>query len=538
MAVRFIILATVFGLAYSALGFNLYTLQVKKQFRYVALAEARRNAAAELDLRRGQIVFTNDRLGTTVPVALNRDFPVIFAVPKELENPQEAAQHLAAILGLNETNLATAFANRESQFKLLVDKATKEQVSAVETLALRGVYVDTKQYRSYQYGSLASHLIGFVGVNDKNPKPTGLYGLEKKFDTSLANENNLLLTIDHEIQSHAEKILADLIALRGATGGTVIVQDPQTGAVRALVNKPDFDPNRYSEAPVSHFVNAAVQSVYEPGSVMKPMTVSAGINLGVITPQTTYVDTGSVLLNGKRITNANDKVYGKVTVKDVLMNSINTGSVFVEQKIGHERFTAYLRSFGFGEVTGVDMPDEVRGDIRNLDRKEARAVDFATASFGQGMAVTPLQLITAYSVLANGGLLMKPFVVQGKEPYVVRRVIAEKTAQSVTDMLIATVDKAGIAAIPKYRVAGKTGTAYIPDFTRGGYTDELIHTFVGFAPASAPRFTILIKLDKPQVGELAGITVVPAFRELAEFLINYYGIAPDRLPVASSSPVR
>jgi cell division protein FtsI/penicillin-binding protein 2 len=213
---------------------------------------------------------------------------------------------------------------------------------------------------------------------------------------------------------------------------------------------------------------------------------------------------------------------------NVIEQSVNTGAVFVEQTIGHKNFYEYLKKFGFGEKLNFDLPDEVAGSLRNLENKNARAIDFATASFGQGTAVTPLQVITAFSALANGGLLMRPFVLRDTEPYVIRRVIGEETAMKVVKMMESAVEKAGVAVIANYRVAGKTGTAFIPDFKRGGYSEELIHTYIGFLPASSPHLTIMLKLDKPKA-ELAGLTVVPAFRRLAEFALNYLNIPPDKL---------
>ncbi|MEK7513179.1 MAG: penicillin-binding protein 2, partial [Patescibacteria group bacterium] len=408
------------------------------------------------------------------------------------------------------------------------DKATPDQIAAVRELGLRGVYVISRQYRYYPSRSLGSHLVGFVGVNETTPEPAGLYGIEKREDAVLAEGADVHATVDWNLQSRAEQVLQGLMEEYEATGGTVIIQEPATGKILAMASKPDFDPNEYKESSLASFINPAVQYVYEPGSVMKSITMAAGISLGAFTSSTRYVDTGSITLNRRTITNYDRKAYGKATMTNVLEHSINTGAVFAEQQIGHDRFFDSLKNFGFGARTGIGLvPDEVAGDMDNLESRGARAIDFATASFGQGIAVTPLQLVTAYSVIANGGLLMKPYLARDEEPYVVRRVIDADAARDVTGMLELTVRSAKVAVIEGYRVAGKTGTALIPG--KGGYTEEMIHTFVGFAPASNPKAAILVKLDQPSVGELAGLTVVPAFRDLMQFTLNHYRIPPDNV---------
>jgi len=255
--------------------------------------------------------------------------------------------------------------------------------------------------------------------------------------------------------------------------------------------------------------------------------MAAGIDLGVLTPETTFFDNGSVTLNGKTILNWDKIAHGNVTMTNVIEKSINTGAVFAERKIGHSRFYDYLKKFGFGALTNIDLPNEIAGSLKNLEKKDAREIDFATASFGQGTAVTPIQLVNAFSAIANGGLLMRPYVNADLKPYVVRRVIDANTAQLVATMMESAVTKAKLAIVPGFRVAGKTGTAQIPDFNKGGYTEEFIHTYIGFAPITAPRFVAFLKIDKPNAN-LAGETVVPAFQKLAQFILNYYNVPPDK----------
>ena len=527
MAFRFNTLISAFFLSFCILGYNLYHHQILKGDYYFEKAEARSDFQKERELRRGQIFFT-DRNGNSIAVAQNRDYPGIFASPKEIEDAGLAAKLLSPIVGKDEKILAVAFDNPESLFYRLVDKASKEQMEAVEGLNIKGIHIQKDQYRFYPFYGLASQLIGFVGLNENTESPIGLYGLEKLKNKELSTGDALRLTIDVNLQGEAEQILGNLIREFNAVQGTVIIEEPSTGKILALASSPGFDPNSYSDSPVGNFLNPAVQSIYEPGSVFKPLTMAMGIDLGVITPETTYVDTGKVVLNGRTILNWDKKAHGESTMTNVLEQSINTGAVFAESKIGHKAFLEYVKKFGFGEKTGIDLPDETLGSLRSIDRKDAREIDFATASFGQGPAVTPIQLVTAFAGIANKGVLMRPYVNAEESPRVIRRVISEEAAATVTEMMESAVNTAAVAAIRGYRIAGKTGTAQVPDFVHGGYGDELIHNFVGFAPASDPRFVILIKIDKPD-RPLAGLTVVPAFRKLTEYVLNYYHIPPDRV---------
>ena len=405
------------------------------------------------------------------------------------------------------------------------------------------MYIRVSESRFYPFHALAAHVLGFVGETKEDSHHKGRYGIESFYNDELAGKrddltsrfsrltegSDVVLTIDRNIQSVVEEILEKLISDYRATSGTVIVADPKTGAILALGSAPDFDPNDYSSFSVSRFLNPAVESVYEPGSVFKLVTMAAGIDTGTVTPDTTYRDTGSLTLNGKTIKNWDEKSHGITTMTGVIENSLNIGAAFVESKIGHQVFLDYVNRFGVNEKTNVGLPGEVSGNTRSLEI-DPRDINFATASFGQGVAVTPLQLIRAVSVIANKGIMMQPYIRADVGPKQVRRVISEETAKTITAMMVNAVDKNHVAHIPNYTVAGKTGTAQIPDFKHGGYTNEYVHTYVGFAPASDPRFIILVKIDKPAHAPLAGTTVVPAFREIAEFLLNYYTVPPDNLP--------
>jgi cell division protein FtsI/penicillin-binding protein 2 len=526
MAFRFLALILLFTALFGALGFRLYQLQIQHGAEYVSRVHARSELAEGTALRRGQILFTN-RSGVDIPVAQNRDFPYIYAVPSEITDPEGTARVLAPLIGQNEAALTTAISNPDNKFRRLVDQASADVVQAVNAAKLQGIYTDAvKQYRAYPFQRLGAHILGFVGFTEKQTEPIGLYGTERFRDETLAAGNDVRLLIDRDLQEQAEQSLGKLVDQYSATLGTIIIQDSRTGAILALASKPDFDPNTYGESPVKNFQDPAIQYQYEPGSVMKPFTMLAGIDSGVLASTTTFLDTGSVTMNGKTITNYDGKAYGRITMTNVLEHSVNTGAVFAEKKVGHDRFYNYLLKLGFGEKTGIDLPDEIVGSLRNLQRKNAQAIDFANASFGQGTAVTPVQLVTAFSALANGGLLMRPYMTAEEKPYVVRRVASEAAAHEVALMLESAVKVNSVAVIPGYRVAGKTGTANIPE--NGVYTEDLNHTFVGFAPVSNPRFTILVRLERPQsVGALAGMTVVPAFRDLMQYTLTTLHVPPD-----------
>ncbi|MFH1192843.1 MAG: penicillin-binding protein 2 [Candidatus Jorgensenbacteria bacterium] len=525
MAVRFFLLNSVFALLFVLLGYNLYNVQVLDGAEYFERAEARAAAREELSLRRGRIFITN-RSDADIPVALNRNEPVVYAVPKEIQDAKEAAAFVAPLLNVSATSLEEIFSNKKSLFKLLTEKASPELIAALHDAPL-GIYVAEKQYRFYPDERLASNLLGFVGVNATANKPKGLYGVEKYFDAGLAEGDDIHLSIDRDVQVEAETVLTRLIKDYGATGGTVIVMDPKTGKILTLASKPDFDPNNYRTSPIANFMNPAFAYVYEPGSVMKAVTMASAIDAGAVTPATTYTDYGYVTRNSRTIHNFEPKPYGKVTMMNAIERSINTGSVFAAEQLGREKFLEYMQRFGFGSQTGIGVPDEVAGSLKNLTKSDSKAIDLATASFGQGTAVTPLQMVSAFATLANGGVRMTPSFLADELPEEAGRAVSEETAEKVLAMIESAVNVNRVAVIPNYRVGGKTGTALIPE--AGGYSDELIHTFVGVAPISDPRFVVLVKLDRPQVGELAGLTVVPATRDLLEFLLTHYRVPPDNI---------
>jgi cell division protein FtsI/penicillin-binding protein 2 len=540
MKFRFFVLVGGTILSFLFVIFNIYNLQIEQGDYYARKAQAQ---SGFLSASRGKIYFT-DKNNSLIQVALEKDFPLIYAAPRDIVDPAEASQLVASKLGLNAGELLVLFSKKQSQYVKLIAKATPEQIAAVNDIGIKGVYVDEDKARSYPLATLAAHLIGFVGQAQDSDTVSGKYGIERYYEETLSGKDgsfsdgkvvdpqsggDIMLTIDRTIQSRAAEILAGLVEKYHPVGGTIIVQEPATGKILAMESYPTFDPNDYGKYPVGNFLNPATQAVYEPGSIFKVITMSAGIDSGAITPQTTYYDSGELNLNGKTIKNWDGKAHGTLTMTNVIEQSINTGAAFAERKTGDKTFYDYLVKFGFKEPTYIDLPGETVGKLTPLE-KNKQAINFATASFGQGVSVTPIRLITAISAIANHGVLNQAFVTEAHRSNIESRVMSSESAHEVAAMMVSAVDKAKIAAVPGYEVAGKSGTAQIPDFVHGGYLDftHVVHSYAGFAPAYNPRFTVLIKLEKPEGGGLAGQTVVPAFHELVEFLLNYYNVPPTR----------
>lgn len=528
MRSRFLFINVFFLILFSVIEYKLYHLQVVKRDYYFEKAESLTALQKENQPERGRIFFT-DRHGNNIPVAMDKEFPLIYASPKAIpaEKKESTAELLAPVVNDSIGNILEKIESQSVIFRIIQEKAPEEIAKNVTSLGLEGVHVEPQNYRYYPFNSLAAQVIGFVGKNEDHPIPTGLYGVEKLNDKTLRNQSDTKLTIDRNLQAQSEQILENLIAKFHADGGSVIIMDPKNGKILTLANFPTFDPNNYGSAEISSFLNPVAQSVYEPGSVFKPITMAAGIDMGVISPETTFFDSGSVTLNGKKITNWDHKAHGQVTMTNVIESSINTGTVFAVQKIGRNKFKEYVKKFGFGEKTSVDLPDEISGSIQNLERKNSQDIDYAAASFGQGTAVTSIQMLNAFAALANKGALMRPYLNQKEKPKIMRQVVSEDAASKVTAMMESAVNKAGVASLSQYRIAGKTGTAQIADLKHGGYLEEYIHTFIGYGPVSDPKFVALIKIDRPDV-ELAGQTVVPAFKELAQFILSYYNLPPDK----------
>ena len=555
----------------SLILYRLFVLSYVRHSVYSRTATAQKENIVNV-LARGNIYLKDKTSNSMFLAASNKKFPLAYIIPAKVdwEADGEKISQVADVLKIDKDLILKTIQTKQSSSRVLVRRLEVGQVEGVKKLNLKGLGISYETDRFYPGQKLASNVVGFLGY-DLNGR-SGQYGIESYYNNDLFgktavkeskvagvtgfiknlinNKNSptggsstfnrpsdIVLTIDKNIQTYAEDKLEGLLKKWDARAGTIIIQDPNTGKILAMADKPTFDPNNYSDYHPSLFLNKGVQEVFEPGSSYKPITMAMGLDLVKVTPQTTFTDEGFIKAAEYTIRNFSNKVFGLQTMSQVLEKSINTGAMFVENTVGDDNFLNYTINTGFGQRTGIDLPGEVNGDITNL--YSGRKINYLTASFGQGIAVTPIQLVNAYSAIANGGKLMKPYVVEkiikeGGEEVVTKPEInsipfSEKTSSKLKTMLVGVVDNGfDKARIKGYDIAGKTGTAQIPD-GKGGYDEkEFIHNFLGFAPAYDPQFVVLIKMDRPHGIAFAADSLSPTFREVVQFLINYYKIPPTR----------
>jgi len=545
--------------------YRLYTLQVINYGYYRNLANKQHQYKKEIFPRRGDI-FLQEKNGELFTAATDRDLKTVFAVPLEIarEEVDELSEKLAEILALDRATIKSKIAKENDPHEILKKRLSDEEVVRINELGAKGIYLEDESWRFYPGGDLAAHSLGFVSY--PNDSAIGQYGIEREFNSSLSGKSGLLeeekdtfgrwislgkknltpaqdgsdlvLTIDHSIQFRAQLALKNAVERHGAASGKIVIIEPHTGKILALAAEPTFDPNEYSKVEdINIFLDPIVSKEYECGSVFKAVTMAAGLDSARITPDTVYYDSGAVSEAGYEIKNSDKKAYGQQTMTEALEKSLNTGMIFAEKQMGHEIFLRYVKDFGFGAKTGVALPGEINGNISNLSSR--RAIEFYTASFGQGITVTPIQLVVAYGAMANGGELLKPQIVDysidylgGKsysEKEVIRNVISSQSAQQVTRMLESNVvnGHGKRAGVPGYRIAGKTGTAQMSDKVRGGYIDgATVGSFAGYGPVDNPVFAMLVIIDRPQGVKWAESTAAPVFGEMAKFILDYKGVEP------------
>lgn len=552
----------VFG---SIIVVRLFIVQVVQGSDYKALAFDTHELFQELIPERGEIL-VHDKYTTsgTVPIATNKILSEVHAEPTHITDPNATAEALSPLLNIPKKDLLEKIDKPDDPDEILKRRVPEEVVRAIEDLNLIGIKFRDEQWRYYPEGEYAAHITGYFGYSDT--ERIGQYGLEGYFEDDLKGEagyiegekdafgrfltigdnviekaqdgTDLVLTIDKNIQFYACDKLKSEVERLSAKEGTVIIMDPATGAIIAMCNYPSFDPNTYNEVEsIDVFANSAVSDAYEPGSVFKPITMAAGLDSGALTPSTTYTDPGARDVCGFKVTNFDGKSYGTKTMTEVLENSLNTGTMFAVEQMGSSVFNDYVHRFGFGEPTNIELSNESSGDITPIETIS----DCYTlpASYGHGFTVSPLQLITAFAAIANGGSLLQPYIVDSyihpsgvetqTDPKVVQTVMSQSTASTLSAMLVSVIDNghAKRAAVPGYFLAGKTGTALVVG-SNGKY-DRNRHndTFAGFGPVSDPKFVMLIKMNEPQ-SEYAEGSVVPMWGELAQYLLNYYQVPPDR----------
>lgn len=549
--VGILILLLVFG---GAVLSRLAFLQLFNHGFYKALAQGQQTLPDLAVGERGDITF-KDKDGNLYTIATNRELPFVFVTPVEVEDKENTAEQLSSLLSVPKEDIAQKLTREESLFVVIKKDIAEAERDAVANLELPGIYLQKERVRFYPQETLASRTIGFV-----NQDGAGQYGIEEYYQehlegkeglkstiqnvasyllsgdrNTLKDGKDLHLTIDFHIQSMAESLLQKAVDRHNTEGGTIIVMEPDTGRILALANHPNFNPNTFGEEDdLKIFQNPAVESVYEPGSVFKPITMASAIDGGTLTPSATYQDKGIVRIGGYKVLNYDERVWGERTMTEVLEFSINTGAVFAEQELGHTKFLEYLEKFGIFEPTGIDIAGEIYS--RNKELKKGYEINFATASFGQGIEMTPVQVIRAFSALANGGRMPTPHLAE-KTLEFSDPVISERTASRITAMLVSVTENgfAKAARVPGYYLAGKTGTAQVsysalgiapPEGAETAYSDKTVQSFVGYAPAFNPKFIALVKLNNPET-RTAEYSAVPVFQDLAKYIIDYYEIPPD-----------
>jgi cell division protein FtsI/penicillin-binding protein 2 len=554
---RIQILTVISLLLVLALGYRLFQKQILEHGNYLVLADQQYMIKEDVPANRGKIYFSD-----MYPAATNNRLYQVLVTPIQVQDKQDAADKLAGILGLSSSDIFNDINNDKYYIPPLKNHLSEADGQKIADLKLQGVLVAPESVRVYPEGQLASQVLGFVDASGD-----GHYGIEGYYNDQLKgiggeiygqkdtqgqifdvnsqinarNGSDYVLTLDHEIQFKAEEILQDAVTKYQADSGSLIVMDPKTGAVLAMANAPTYDPNNFNKVPTDQqqvFNDAAVSDTWEPGSVFKPLIMAAAINDGKVTPDTENVFGESVTVNGYKIETALKKAYGKENMAQVLQNSDNVAMVWVANLLGKDTMYKYLQDFGFGNKSGIELDNEAAGKLDNV--KTWSDAELATISFGQGITATPLQVLAATSAIANQGKLMQSYIVDktidysGKEdvtqPKVVGQVITADTAQKVTDMMVSVVESSegNKAAVPGYKIAGKTGTAQVAQPGGGYYTDRHVGSFVGFAPADDPKFAILVKLDNPKNVDWAESSAAPTFSEMAAWLFNYYGIAPTQ----------
>ena len=509
------------------------------------------------------------------PLAMSVVTKSLYADPKMIkQSPQEIAELISPYVTMSKENIVKAL-QEDSAFvwinRMMDADKSKAVAQVIKENNIAGLNFVEESKRYYPNGVLAAQILGFVGTDDK-----GLDGLEMVLDEELKggvqqeivatdNKSNAIfgsvlskflpdkgksvtLTIDATIQFIAERALDKAMADTGAKHASVIVMDPKTGEILAMANRPSYDPNNYNQSGEEAFKNIAVTNLYEPGSTFKPIVASAALASGKWKLETVYNDKGAFVANGHVMRNWNGEGYGPVRLLDILKYSINTGMAEIGTTTGADILSKYVRDYGFGSETGIELPGEGAGILYNPE--DMSKLDVATMSIGQGIAVTPLQMVRAFGALSNGGAMMRPHIIksysnaQGEvtsttENTVVGQPVPEETAKTIVDILEKEVSEGGgnKAMVEGYHFGGKTGTAEKLDTKRGGYLDgQYIASFIGFGPVEDPKFVVLVAIDDPQKGSIYGGQIAaPVFKDIVSQLVRYYQLSPyvkDSTPVA------
>jgi len=554
-------------LAFAAvLVLKLFWVQVMQSNTYKEKADRQYATPAGDIFERGGIYFQS-KGGQLVSAAIQTEGYKVAINPSGITDPENAFDKLSALFPLLHDKFISQAEKKSDPYEEIGNRLSKETADKISALKIPGVSIYKEKWRFYPGGNLAAHALGFVGF--RGDELSGRYGLEKGYNSTLSQgadspyvnffaevfsninkkffsdgerSGEVITSIEPAVQGLLEKKLLEVKERYQVDSIGGIVMNPTDGSIYAMAAKPDFDPNNFSETGDNAvFANPLVEHVFEFGSVVKPLVMAAGLDTKVVTAGTSYDDKGMVVVDNKQIYNFDKKGRGPgTTMQDVLNQSLNTGMVFVAKRLGRENVRDYLESYGIGQKTGIDLPNETRGLTSNL--KAPRDLEYANAAFGQGIAMTPVEMVRALASLGNGGNLVVPHVAKyikyndgevQEMTYPTSRVkFSPTTGTEITRMLVTVMDKSlsgGLVKFDHYSVAVKTGTAQVANQTSGGYyQDRHTHSFFGYFPAYDPKFIIFLYAVNPKGVEYASQTWTDPFLGITKFLLNYYEVPPDR----------
>ncbi|XKT74945.1 MAG: peptidoglycan D,D-transpeptidase FtsI family protein [Patescibacteria group bacterium UBA2103] len=544
---------------------RLYVVQIVYGEEFRIRAERQYVSALVAPFDRGSIFYTRKDGGQISAATLASGFTLAIN-PRDIGDPDIAYARLSEFVEITEDAFLHRANKIDDPYEEILHEVPQEIGQQIAEADIPGVILVRDRWRYYPGDNRAAHTIGFVAYDED--KLEGRYGLERYyeevlsreskslyvnffaevfanlgsiiFDRESASEGHLVTTLEPTVQGQLENVLLGIQEEWGSNESAGIIINPKTGAIYAMASVPSFDLNRFEEASSARYRNPLVENVYEFGSIFKPITVTAGIDSGAITENTTYFDRGKIIIDGATVSNFDGKGRGEVLVQEILSQSLNTGVAFVVQEMGIPSFKKYLKNLRVGEEVGIDLPNEVKGLTSNLE--SPRELEYVTASFGQGIALTPIGMVRALSAVANGGVLVQPHI--GKEIRhpsglitklgwgLDERVFKESSSQTVSRMLTKVVDEAllgGTVKIDSMSVAAKTGTAQIASPDGGYYDDRYLHSFFGYFPSYDPEFLIFLYTVEPKEVRYASQTLTNPFIDLVSFLTNYYDVEPDRL---------
>ncbi len=547
---RIRLLVVVFGLVFTATLARAAWLQAVRAPGLDRIATSQQRETVAVPARRGTIY---DRHG--VELAVGEEATTVYANPRQVRDPRAAAAAVARELDLDAGAVYGLLSDRSRGFVYVTRKAEPEAAERLAARGIAGLGFLSEERRVYPQAKIGATVLGYVGTDNE-----GLAGIELEYERQLAGMpgeetvvrdpfgrlldvteskparqgRDLTLTIDHRLQARVEEVLRRTRANWSAESATAVVLDPRTGAVLALAVAPGFDANRFPELPAERVRNRAVTDVFEPGSTFKLVTVAAALDDRVARPQTAYSLAPEIQVADRVIHEAEEREWESMTVSEILSRSSNVGAITLALAVGEDRLAWWIDRFGFGRPTGIDYPGEAAGIV--LPRERWSGATIGNVPLGQGVAVTPIQLAGVYAAIANGGVWVEPHLVERIEDAPApegerRRLVARGTARELTRMLASVVSEGtgAAASVPGYTVAGKTGTAAKAE-PSGGYSDSrYVASFVGFAPATAPRVAILVLVDEPEGQILGGTVAAPAFAEIAGIALRYLDVPPDAL---------